>query len=85
MAEQTAGVPDPVPTRVLVVAGGDVPPEPALAGVLPATDLVIAADSGLHHALALGRRPQIVIGDQALPGGQPPAVFAQAIADALAP
>jgi thiamine pyrophosphokinase len=48
---------------VLVVAGGDVPPEPALAGALPEVDLVIAADSGLHHALRLGRRPHIVIGD----------------------
>ncbi len=56
-------MPDRVPTRVLVVAGGDVPPEPSLAGVLPTCDVVIAADSGLHHALALGRRPQIVIGD----------------------
>jgi thiamine pyrophosphokinase len=46
----------------LVFAGGD-PPAP---GGLPATvgsDLVIAADSGLAHARALGVRVDLVIGD----------------------
>ncbi len=56
-------MPEPSSTRVLVVAGGDVAPEPSLAAVLPEVDVVIAADSGLHHALRLGRRPHIVIGD----------------------
>lgn len=46
-----------------MVAGGDTAPEPTLAARLPACDVVIAADSGLHHALVLGIRPTIVIGD----------------------
>jgi thiamine pyrophosphokinase len=51
------------PVRVLVVAGGDAPPEAGLAAVLPACDLVVAADSGLHHAQTLGVRVDLVIGD----------------------
>ena len=49
-------------TTVLVVTGGDpVPPDVAL--VLPPADLVVAADSGLDHARALGLKPDIVVGD----------------------
>lgn len=51
------------PARVLVVAGGDAPPDPRLAGILPTCDVVVAADSGLHHAMALGVRVDLVIGD----------------------
>ena len=46
----------------LVFAGGD-PPVPAELDGLPDADLVIAADSGLHHASALGRRVDVVVGD----------------------
>jgi thiamine pyrophosphokinase len=46
----------------LVFAGGDRPPPGALAD-LPAHDLVIAADSGLDHALALGFAVDLVVGD----------------------
>jgi thiamine pyrophosphokinase len=46
----------------LVFAGGDRPPPSALAN-LPAHDLVIAADSGLDHALALGFAVDLVVGD----------------------
>jgi thiamine pyrophosphokinase len=46
----------------LVFAGGDPPPRRAVAG-LPAVDLVVAADSGLHHADALGYRVDVVVGD----------------------
>ena len=45
----------------LVFAGGD-PPAPRWASV-PEADLVIAADSGLEHALDLGVRVDLVIGD----------------------
>jgi thiamine pyrophosphokinase len=47
--------------RALVIAGGDAP-APIDAG-LAAAPLVIAADSGVGHALALGLRVDLVIGD----------------------
>jgi thiamine pyrophosphokinase len=51
------------PTRVaLVFSGGDPPRSTDLAG-LPDDALVIAADSGLHHAVALGMRVDVVVGD----------------------
>jgi len=46
----------------LVFAGGDAPPA-AVAGVLPRDAFVIAADSGLAHALALDRGADVVVGD----------------------
>ena len=47
----------------LVFAGGD-PVPPDVAERLPADDaLVIAADSGLEHALALDRRVDLIVGD----------------------
>lgn len=54
--------------RAVVLAGGELPPVAALTAVL--TDLfaddaplVIAADSGLDHALALGLHVDVVVGD----------------------
>ena len=46
----------------LVFAGGDPPPVELLADV-DRSALVIAADSGLDHALALGFTPDVVVGD----------------------
>jgi thiamine pyrophosphokinase len=46
----------------LVFAGGDPPPPDALRS-LPPADLVIAADSGLDHAMALGFRVNLIVGD----------------------
>lgn len=48
--------------HVLLVTGGD-PPHPRALEHLEGVDLVICADSGLDHALALGLRPDVVIGD----------------------
>jgi thiamine pyrophosphokinase len=48
--------------RALVFAGGD-PVPPAVRSVLPEHALVIAADSGVDHAQALGRRVDIAVGD----------------------
>jgi thiamine pyrophosphokinase len=45
-----------------VFAGGDPPRADALDG-LPSPDVVVAADSGLHHAIALGARVDVVVGD----------------------
>jgi thiamine pyrophosphokinase len=49
-------------STAVVVAGGDRPP-PSVLDALPSADLVIAADSGLGHALALGWRVDLVVGD----------------------
>jgi thiamine pyrophosphokinase len=46
-----------------VVAGGDTAPHAGLAAVLPRCDAVVAADSGVHHALALGLHVDVVVGD----------------------
>ena len=43
-------------------AGGDSPPA-AVAALLPGDAFVIAADSGLDHATALGRHVDLVVGD----------------------
>jgi thiamine pyrophosphokinase len=46
----------------LVFAGGD-PPPAAVTTRLPRQAFVIAADSGLDHAVALGRAVDLVVGD----------------------
>jgi thiamine pyrophosphokinase len=48
--------------RVLVVSGGPAP-DAALVGPLPAGAFVIAADSGLEHAAALGLGVDVLVGD----------------------
>jgi thiamine pyrophosphokinase len=47
---------------VIVVTGGE-PLDPHLADDVPADALVIAADSGVDHAIAIGRRVDIAVGD----------------------
>jgi thiamine pyrophosphokinase len=47
---------------IVVVAGGD-PPDPSSALAVPLGAPVIAADSGLEHALALGLDVAIAVGD----------------------
>jgi len=49
-------------STAIVFAGGDPPSDDVLAG-LPAPDLVVAADSGLDHACALGIAVDAVVGD----------------------
>jgi thiamine pyrophosphokinase len=50
------------PSTVIVVTGGEPVPPGAVTG-LPDPDLVVAADSGLEHASALGLSPDVVVGD----------------------
>ena len=50
------------PRAVIVVAGGDAVPA-AVGAVLPTGALVVAADSGIDQALALGLRVDIAVGD----------------------
>jgi len=47
---------------VVVVAGGE-PPDPRVAGLVPAGAFVVAADSGADFALALGLTSDLVVGD----------------------
>jgi len=50
-------------TRALLLANGSLgDPEAARAAIRPG-DLLIAADGGAHHALALGLTPRFVVGD----------------------
>ncbi len=46
----------------IVVAGG-APVDPRIAPLLPQASAIIAADSGLDHALALGFTPTMLVGD----------------------
>ena len=52
----------PPASAALVFAGGD-PVDAAVAARLPDGGLVVAADSGVEHALALGRDVDLVVGD----------------------
>ncbi len=49
-------------TTAIVVAGGETPPD-TVRSMLPPDAYVVAADSGLDHALALGLSPDAVVGD----------------------
>jgi thiamine pyrophosphokinase len=50
--------------EIVVVAGGNLPPPPRLRAQLPANPaFVVAADSGLAAAEALGLRVDVVVGD----------------------
>jgi thiamine pyrophosphokinase len=46
----------------LVFTGGD-PPPPSVVEDVPIADFVVAADSGLHHAVTLGFHVDLVVGD----------------------
>ena len=55
---------------VLVFANGDLPETAWVRPLLAQAEAVIAADGGLAHVLALGRWPDVVIGDMdSLPAG----------------
>jgi len=49
--------------RAIIFVNGDLPHPAAYRHLLHPDDLVIAADGGARHALAMGVRPHVVIGD----------------------
>jgi thiamine pyrophosphokinase len=49
--------------RILIFANGQLPDLDAARALLRPDDFIIAADGGTRHALALGRNPNIIIGD----------------------
>ncbi len=49
--------------KALVLAGSDIVVTDALESLCRAADLVVAADSGVRHAAALGVRPDLIVGD----------------------
>ena len=49
--------------RVVIFANGDVPEYGRAARLLDAHDVIVCADGGTRHAVALGLSPQVIIGD----------------------
>ncbi len=65
--------------RALVIANGDPPDSALLAELRTGAALVVAADGGARHALALGLVPDIVTGDLDSLGGARHAIPAERI------
>jgi thiamine pyrophosphokinase len=49
--------------RIVIFANGDLPDLERARAILHGDDFIIAADGGTRHAVALGRSPNIVVGD----------------------
>jgi thiamine pyrophosphokinase len=49
--------------RIIIFANGDLPNLEKARALLRDDDFIIAADGGTRHALALGRTPNIIVGD----------------------
>ncbi len=50
-------------SRAVIFANGDLPDLDKARALLAPDDVILCADGGLHHARALGMKPQVVIGD----------------------
>ncbi len=51
------------PKRIIIFANGDLPDLEKARALLHEDDLIIAADGGTRHALALGLTPNVIVGD----------------------
>ena len=49
--------------RIIIFANGELPNKEKARALLREDDFIIAADGGTRHALALGRTPNVLIGD----------------------
>lgn len=49
--------------RIIIFANGELPDKEKARALLHEDDFIIAADGGTRHVLALGRMPNIIIGD----------------------
>ncbi len=59
--------------RILIFANGELPNLEAARGLLHADDFIVCADGGTRHALALGLRPHLIMGDlDSMPEGFQP-------------
>jgi thiamine pyrophosphokinase len=65
-----------ITNRVIIFANGEMPDLQAARKLILPDDLIICADGGTRHALALGLIPQTIIGDMdSLPEGFEPLTF----------
>ena len=64
------------PKRIIIFANGDLPDLEKARALLHEDDLIIAADGGTRHALALGLTPNVIVGDlDSLPSNFEPSTF----------
>jgi len=62
--------------RIIILANGELPDTEKAGALLRDDDFIIAADGGTRHAIALGRVPNIIIGDlDSLPLNFEPSTF----------
>ena len=54
---------EPEPRRAVVLAAGELRRSERLTAIARNADVVVAADGGLRHAVALGVRPDAIVGD----------------------
>ncbi len=50
-------------TRIVIFANGELPDLEKARALIQPDDLIVCADGGSHHALALGLKPDAIIGD----------------------
>ena len=64
------------PKRIIIFANGDLPDLEKARALLHDDDFIIAADGGTRHVLALGKIPNVIVGDlDSLPANFQPSTF----------
>ena len=49
--------------RAIIIANGRMEKQPEITSIIQTSDLIIAADGGIHNCEALGLQPDVIIGD----------------------